>query len=131
VISQVCAVHSWYVISPLFVYTFDGQSSVFLGCGILRNMSKRSPVTSTPDAKKASAEEPSPQEKKGPFMRGAKRALTLLLQPEMLERVDQAAEAMGQTRNGWISAAVARALREHERDWPVAASAARDAADRT
>lgn len=49
-------------------------------------------------------------------MRGAKRALTLLLQPEMFERVDRAAAEMGQTRNGWISAAVARALREQERE---------------
>ena len=62
---------------------------------------------------------PSPPEKapeKAPFMRGAKRALTLLLQPEMFERVDRAAAEMGQTRNGWISAAVARALREQERE---------------
>jgi hypothetical protein len=49
------------------------------------------------------------------YLRGKKHSITVQLPPELMAKVDQAAAEMGQTRNGWISGAIARALIEHER----------------
>lgn len=44
--------------------------------------------------------------------RGRKEQISLTLKPELIDQVDARAEAMGQSRAAWISAAIYRALQQ-------------------
>lgn len=58
-------------------------------------------ICDAPDAQKATRRK-----------RGRKEQISLTLKPELIEQVDQVAEAMGQSRAAWISAAIYRALQQ-------------------
>lgn len=63
-------------------------------------------ISGAPDADATANQE----EVKG-VMRGNKRQISLTLSPEMLPKIDQAADALGISRAAWISMTIARALR--------------------
>lgn len=54
---------------------------------------------------------PAPHSKaKGPYVRGKKASMTLMLPPEIVARVDEEASRAGLTRNAWLTVAVTERL---------------------
>jgi hypothetical protein len=63
-------------------------------------------IAAAPDANS----EPDADEVKG-VMRGNKRQISLTLSPEMLPKIDQAADELGISRAAWISMTISKALK--------------------